>query len=313
MSLPKPSAYHLIVEHLSPTEPEAGRSPVIQQLAKVLGKTAGTPLEAANPRAEIAELMGNVTPIPWANIWLRNAGIKPQSDETCFVIEPVQMVASMNNIAMRPLPVALTEAQLEDLISVLQPVLASDSADIENINGQCLLRIRRALKVNTTPLDEARNRDLRDCLPSGDDSGWVRRTMTECQMVLHDLSAHPVLAGTGVNGVWLWGNTQGASDLLKQTQNQNRLVQLRTSDPWLTALMHHSNTHGYADPVGVWHGSTQTSGLAEILTKKVTELWNGKLSHLAISLWQDSEPGRIWYLKRHHLLRFWSRPVKIEG
>jgi hypothetical protein len=113
--------------------------------------------------------------------------------------------------------------------------------------------------------------------------------------------------------VWLWGNTQGASDLLKQTQNQNRLVQLRTSDPWLAALMHHSNTHGYADPVGVWHGSTQTSGLAEILTKKVTELWNGKLSHLAISLWQDSEPGRIWYLKRHHLLRFWSRPVKIEG
>jgi hypothetical protein len=71
MSLPKPSAYHLIVEHLSPTEPEAGRSPVIQQLAKVLGKTAGTPLEAANPRAEIAELMGNVTPIPWANIWQR--------------------------------------------------------------------------------------------------------------------------------------------------------------------------------------------------------------------------------------------------
>ena len=241
MSLPKPSAYHLIVEHLSPTEPEAGRSPVIQQLAKVLGKTAGTPLEAANPRAEIAELMGNVTPIPWADIWLRNAGIKPQSDETCFVIEPVQMVASMNNIAMRPLPVALTEAQLEDLISVLQPVLASDSADIENINEQCLLRIRRALKVNTTPLDEARNRDLRDCLPSGDDSGWVRRTMTECQMVLHDLSAHPALAGTGVNGVWLWGNTQGASDLLKQTQNQNRLVQLRTSDPWLAALMHHSN------------------------------------------------------------------------
>jgi len=313
MSSPNASTFHLIVEHFSRNELERPPTPVLQQLSKLLGKGQSQPCHAPNPRAEIAALMGNVAPLPWAQIWLRNAGIRPKAEETCFVVEPVQMVAGMNNIAMRPLPQALNNAQLEAWIRMLQPVLAMDGAQLENINGQCLLRIPRPLKVRTTPLDEARNRDLRDCLPSGEDSGWIRRTMTECQMVLHDLSSHPTLSETGVNGVWLWGNTQDPIEPKLTSNPISCSVQLRTSDPWLAALLHLHPKAGEAAPLKIWHGSTQTTGLEATLTAQVRALWVGEVSTLAISLWKDAEMGRTWHLKRHHLLRFWSRPVKIDG
>jgi len=313
MSLPKPSHYHLIVEHLSRPEFQDTPSPATKQLATLLGKGARLPITAANPRAEIAERMGYLNPIPWATIWLRNAGIKPNPEESCFVVEPVQMVASMNNIAMRPLPSPLNEVQIAELIAALNPILTTDVAQIQHINGQCLLRIAHRLKIITIPLDEARHRDLRDCLPSGEDSGWVRRVMTECQMVLHDLSAFPALAATGVNGVWFWGNTQGAFHQNIQSESPLFSIQLRTSDPWLAALLHLTNKPSHEAPIGIWHGSTQTSDFHDLLTNKIKELWSGQLQKLSISLWQDTEPGYICHLKRHHLLRFWSRPVKLNG
>jgi hypothetical protein len=140
----------------------------------------------------------------------------------------------------------------------------------------------------------------------------MRRIMTECQMVLHDLSSYPALAASGVNGVWFWGNRQNSNASHIQDQ-QPRSIQLRTSDPWLAALLHLIPQTGTGSPLSIWHGTTLTSGLEELLTTKVRELWNGQLNSLSISLWKDTEPGRIWHLKRHHLLRFWSRPVKIDG
>jgi len=301
------------VEHLSRPEFQDTPSPAIKQLATLLGKGTRLPIVAANPRAEIAERMGYLHPIPWATIWLHHAGIKTKPEETCFVVEPVQMVASMNNIAMRTLPSPLSEVQIGEFIAVLNPILAYDGAQIENINGQCLLRIPHLLKVITTPLDEARHRDLRDCLPSGEDSGWVRRAMTECQMVLHELSTFPALAATGVNGVWFWGNTQDAFHHYTQNENPLFTIQLQTSDPWLSALPQLTNKPSHEAPLGIWHGSTETSHFHELLVSKIKELWGGQLHNLSISLWQDTEPGYIWHLKRHHLLRFWSRPVKIDG
>lgn len=300
----------MIVEHFRSARPENAPSTVTLQLAKLLGKASSNPIEAPNPRSQIASLMGHIHPIPWADLWLRNAGIKPLLDETCFIVEPVQMVASMNNIAMRPLPRALTEAQLQAWITLLEPVLTAEDAQIENINGQCLLRIQRPLKIHTLPLDEARHRDLRDCLPSGEDSGWIRRIMTECQMVLHDLSAHPELAATGLNGVWMWGN---AHESAIKAHQQKPSVKLRTTDPWLAALLHLTDKQNSDALISIWHGNSLTFGLEETLTAKVAELWSGQLQNLSISLWQDSEPGHVWHLKRHHLLRFWSRPVKIDG
>jgi hypothetical protein len=312
MSSLNASTFHLIVEHFSRAEPERSSTVVDQQLAKLLGKTASEPCTSANPRSEIASFMGQSSPLPWAEIWLRNAGIKLKPEESCFVVEPVQMVAGMNTISLRPLPLALNETQLQEFIAVLHPILTVEGATLENINGQCLLRLPRTLQVSTLPLDESRQRDLRECLPSGEDSGWMRRIMTECQMVLHDLSSYPALAASGVNGIWFWGNTQ--KRIASHPQNQQPIsIQLRTSDPWLAALLHLIPQTGTGRPLHIWHGTTLTNGLEELLTTKVSELWKGQLNTLSISIWKDTEPGRIWHLKRHHLLRFWSRPVKIDG
>jgi len=314
MSSPKPSSFHLIVEHRSRPEAESPTLSALKRLAVVLGKASSAPISAPHPRAEITERMGFPSPLPWARIWLCHAGITPYPEETCLIVEPVQMVAGMNNIAMRPLPRALTEAQLQAFIAILQPILAIDGAQCENVQGQCVLRIPRHLKISTTPLDEAGHRDLRDCLPSGEDSGWMRRAMTECQMVLHDLSSHPELASSGVNGVWLWGNTPHNADPFALNSHHHLKRDLRTHDRWLAAL---NVLADQSNPVPaqsrIWHGTPFDAEFEDVLTLKIRELWTGKLSTLSISLWQESAPGQIWHIKRHHLLRFWSQPVKIDG
>lgn len=70
------------------------------------------------------------------------------------------------------------------------------------------LRLEAPPAIDTTPIDEARGRDIDALLPRGEASMHWRRTLNEIQMLLHQ---HPIneereaRGALPINSVWLWG------------------------------------------------------------------------------------------------------------
>ena len=92
-----------------------------------------------------------------------------------------------------------------------------------------LLALPRAVEAQTHDPAPLAGREAGAWLPSGADGGWLRRLMTEAQMLLHD---HPVNAAreargeAPVNGLWLWGSGGDAPPALPGS-----LPALASADP----------------------------------------------------------------------------------
>ena len=89
-------------------------------------------------------------------------------------------------------------------------------------------------------------RDVYDQLPDGADGPFVRRVLTELQMVMHD---HPVnrareRAGRlAANSLWLWGG-----GVLPAAPPAYVLPELRSDDPVLRGLWHYAGAASDALP-----------------------------------------------------------------
>ena len=352
---------HLILElptgdsALAPATGSAGVSSA--RLARLLGRASAAPLLARSPRGEAARLLGLSAATPWAAAWHRAVQLSSQADiggnesegdkgkgkGSWMLLDPVQMQAGINSVAMRAPPDALLPQRLSELCRLLQPVLADYGASIEIAHQRLIAHFAEAPAARTTPLEECEGRDLRDCLPSGADAGRLRRLMTECQMVLHSASEENPAAAGGINGVWLWG--EGA--LLADGQGIEPGVRIVSADPLVTALAEAlspsararpqlaregerasaakefaSASSGLAQRLGagpatgtwIWHGSSSDDALGAVLTAAEHALWLGRLGALTISVWpaQAAQDTTSWRVARRDLLRFWRAPVAPE-
>ncbi len=124
--------------------------------------------------------------------------------------------------------------EAETLVEALNRHFAADGMTFYPMQPErWYLRLEAQPSIDTTPLDEARGRDVDALLPRGEASMHWRRTLNEIQMLLHQ---HPIneareaRAAPAINSVWLWGNGRyGAA-------TQRPYHRVRSRDPLAAGL-----------------------------------------------------------------------------
>lgn len=103
----------------------------------------------------------------------------------------------------------LSRDEAEALIESLNKHFADDGLLFYPMQPErWYVRLAEAPAIVTTPIDEARGRDIDPLLPGGDAGMTWRRALNEVQMLLHD---HPVneareaRGAASINSVWFWG------------------------------------------------------------------------------------------------------------
>ncbi len=146
---------------------------------------------------------------------------------------PVNLVAGLERVHLHPagLP-RVTVDELEAVAATFNAELGADGAVLEPVAPSlALLSLPRPMQADTHDPAVLAGREAGDWLPAGPDGGWLRRLMTEAQMLLH---AHHVNAGRAargempVNALWLWG--VGGDALHAPTR---ALPTLASEDPFL--------------------------------------------------------------------------------
>lgn len=123
---------------------------------------------------------------------------------------PVNLVAGLERVHLHPagLP-RVADGELQAVAATFNAELGADGTVLEPVAPSlALLSLPRPLEADTHDPAPLAGREAGDWLPAGPDGGWLRRLMTEAQMLLH---AHPVNARRSaqgempINALWLWG------------------------------------------------------------------------------------------------------------
>jgi hypothetical protein len=103
----------------------------------------------------------------------------------------------------------LDREEAEALVEALNRHFAADGMIFYPMQPErWYLRLEALPSIDTTPLDEARGRDIDALLPRGEASMHWRRTLNEIQMLLHQHPINETREARGalpINSVWLWG------------------------------------------------------------------------------------------------------------
>jgi len=88
-------------------------------------------------------------------------------------------------------------------VSELRSFLAESGMDFELIRPErAYLRLKRAPSVEFTPPWDFRGKSMDHVLPTGDHAAFWIRTLSECQILLHQ---HSGAAAQTPSGLWFWG------------------------------------------------------------------------------------------------------------
>lgn len=161
------------------------------------------------------------------------------------------------------------------------------------------LRLPMAMDGQTTPLAEALGRDIRPCMPRGENAMAWHRLLNEIQMLLYTQPVNDVREQAGqlaANSVWLWGEGQPLRALAKPA------AQLYAED----AL-----ARGLAQAAGIAHGDLPDGfqhlplpdslllldSLVAPLNRGDIHAWRAALQMLEqgflLPLWQAWRQGRV--------------------
>jgi hypothetical protein len=276
------------------------------------------------------ELAGLQERQPWAALWQQMQGVRMTPGCTSVLIEPVTMLAGMNNVSMRALASPLTTEQLATLQALLTPLFAAVGARLMPGPHGLIAEFQERLALSCRPLEDCEGVELRDCLPQGPDAGALRRLLTECQMVLHQAGETEAGLPEDVTGIWAWG--EGALPLAERTE-----VRLLSADPLLAALDRALNPGEptiSADPLTaaargkrtralardliqgaprsdvIWHDLPDLPGLEVLVEGADIALRKGYLERVTLAWWP--EPGQSAQgstVRRRDLAAFWRGPA----
>ncbi len=227
------SWFALAIADLAAPEGTAGL-PRLPALERLLARGERRP-GPADFRRWILTLAGLVPPLrlPLASVMAGRPG-------HWALATPVHLVAGLDRVHLHPggLP-ATTPAELAAIAASFNAALGGDGLALEPAGPSLgLLSLARPVSADTHDPAPLAGREAGAWLPSGPDGGWLRRLMTEAQMLLH---GHPVNSAreargeAPVNGLWLWGTGGEALPALPAG-----LPPLETADPFLAALWRNS-------------------------------------------------------------------------
>jgi hypothetical protein len=104
----------------------------------------------------------------------------------------------------------LAPGELADIAASFNARRGGDGLELEAVAPSVgLLVLPRAVEAQTHDPAPLAGREAGAWLPSGADGGWLRRLMTEVQMLLQDHPLNAAREARGdppVNGLWLWGS-----------------------------------------------------------------------------------------------------------
>ncbi len=330
-----------------PAEPPAAADPVLPRL---LGRArSGAVLYGSAADWLLARLTGQTSP-NWLVLCQHADAPLPPGTRTALRLEGVVLAASMNSISMQRAPASVEAADLAALQGLLADAFADYGGRLVGWNGLLLACFEQEWQLRTASLAECAGRELRECLPQGENADTMRRLMTECQMVLH-AAADPLRSPQGgsvraVNGIWLSGDCASEPSTSPSPSPVASLSAeapyLRSTLPWLQALADSSmrgsalaDTARQAMPgdgakaaswpgdagllidcirsgqAVIWHGPLAAPELPALLAAADRALLRGQITGLEIGLWRDSiGRGRQFQVGPWQRRQFWRAPQR---
>ena len=125
--------------------------------------------------------------------------------------DPVHLQADMDHAIMTsPVELDLFEHHATELIEKLNSTFADDGISFFRLkSGEWFVTAPGSIDLQTTPLSESVGRNVNHLLPSGADSEYWKRLLTEVQMVLfnHEINDEREARGLArINSLWFHGN-----------------------------------------------------------------------------------------------------------
>ena len=134
--------------------------------------------------------------------------------------DPVLMQAARNNVVMfGSQALAIQQHEADTLIAELNAAYADLDWIFEAPDPQrWYLHMPASPRIRCTALSDMIGRNVRDLMPTGEDSLFWHRTLNEIQMLFYQSPvnlARREAGATEINSVWIWGN--GKMELQTQT------------------------------------------------------------------------------------------------
>lgn len=175
--------------------------------------------------------------------------------------DPVHLRADRDRLILADNKVlGITQDEADALVSEIMEVYAEDGWVLKAARpDRWYLKPTDVPKLNTIPLPAVIGRDIKDCLPRGEDYRAWHTILNEVQILLHTATANAERERRGalaVNSVWFWGG--GRLPELKHTQWSH----VWSGEPVSCALARLSQIPSTDTPDGAedWLDSSSTPG-----------------------------------------------------
>jgi hypothetical protein len=257
----------LALTDLTAPAPEAGSLPRLPALEQLLARGERRSADGVDFRGWILGRTGFAAPqlLPLATVVAARPG-------HWALATPLQLLAGLDRVNLHPAAApVLQPAELQALVASFNAVLGGEGLALEALHsGQCLLSLPRALRATTHDPAPLAGREASGWLPAGPDGAWLRRLMTEAQMLLHEHPVNSARVARGeqpVNALWLWGI--GGSELPAPAAP---LPALASDDDFLRALWRRHGGRVEAVPSGLADTLAAQRDAVQVLTVSLSGL-----------------------------------------
>ncbi len=185
----------------------------VAALCRLLSRAQSAPLGASGFEATLCQLFGLLAEsgrdLPLAA--LRRLSDAGDADGYWLCADPVHLRADLNQVVLAATAdeLAIERGEAAQLAAAFNATFADDGLHLDTPDPhRWYLRLDQPARIITTPLAEARGRNINPLLPRGADAGRWHTLLTEIQMLLHGnpVNAAREAAGrTTINCLWLWG------------------------------------------------------------------------------------------------------------
>lgn len=183
----------------------------LPNFSKILSRASVLDSQYYSYESNLSHIFNLEETLPVAALEALYRGDITQEDKQLFLCcaDYVHFQSDANTVFLKTIPnTSITESEYEQLKLAVKNLLAPDYSFLNEHNTHILHVRHRNLDFMTNPLWDVVGRSLQLRLPSGPDSGNLKRLMTEIQMQMSSLSLNKKRIESGqksIDGFWFWG------------------------------------------------------------------------------------------------------------
>lgn len=248
--------------------------------------------------------------------------------------DPVHLRADQDRVLLFDADLNVTAGEAQALCDAFNVFEADSGMRLECVTPEhWYLHMPGAAGITTTPLPQARGRDIDPLLPAGSDPSRWHALLNEWQMLLFQQPVNQQRQQAGqlmINGVWLWGEGE-------LVDGRTEFRTLWADDPLVQGIGRHLSVNARplpADPahwlasVGPGRHWVQLPGLLQPLAYRDLEHWSQAVMELETAWFQPLlaavKSGRVqrinllpcngsaFHYRGRHRWRFWRRDKSLS-